>query len=329
MKLRLFTAALMLFVGTVRPGYGWSESGHHLIAVLAFDLLTEQQRTELLEILAAHPRYAEDFTPPAHIAADDEHARWRIGTAGYWPDIARSQPLYDRPSWHYQLGPTRVVGDRSQLNVPTDPGPLPDSATLQTQELHIAQALELCRRTLADPQQPAADRALALCWLAHLVADAHQPCHAGSLYVEGVFPEGDRGANSIPVLQGRNLHALWDNLLGNRYDAGDIRRRMRQISRDEQRMQQGAAAAQVHAGLEPHTWLAESRKLGAYAVYSPEVMDAIAAVSRGLTQQVEVVDLPEEYLQRAGGIARTRAAEAAHRLAGILREALQPALSNE
>ena len=27
-------------------------------------------------------------------------------------------------------------------------------------------------------------------------ADAHQPCHAGSLYAESVFPEGDRGANT-------------------------------------------------------------------------------------------------------------------------------------
>lgn len=71
-----------------------------------------------------------------------------------------------------------------------------------------------------------------MCWLSHLVADSHQPCHAGSLYVEKVFPEGDRGANSIPVKQGSNMHALWDGLLGQNYNASDIRRRIVEIKKE-------------------------------------------------------------------------------------------------
>jgi hypothetical protein len=76
----------------------WSESGHHIIAVLAFDLLTETEQNELLRILAAHPRYDEDFSPPDKIRNVN---RWRIGRAGYWPDVARRQPKYNRPTWHY------------------------------------------------------------------------------------------------------------------------------------------------------------------------------------------------------------------------------------
>jgi hypothetical protein len=77
------------------PVYGWSESGHHLIALLAFDHLTPHEQKELLDMLAAHPRHVEDFTPPSKVRNVD---RFRIGTAGYWPDIARSQPEYNRPS---------------------------------------------------------------------------------------------------------------------------------------------------------------------------------------------------------------------------------------
>lgn len=42
-------------------------------------------------------------------------------------------------------------------------------------------------------------RAIALCLIGQLVADIHQPCHAGSLYMEGVFAEsdGDRGAIGV------------------------------------------------------------------------------------------------------------------------------------
>ncbi len=64
--------------------------------------------------------------------------------------------------------------------------------SIHTIALH-SQAVVLCRRTLNDSDRPGSERAIALCWLGHLVGDAHQPCHVGSLYVEGDFPEGDRG----------------------------------------------------------------------------------------------------------------------------------------
>lgn len=89
-------------------------------------------------------------------------------------------------------------------------GPLPEDATLATKDLYIAQALELCTKVLAGKSQPDSDRAIAVCWIAHLVADAHQPCHAGSLYALDLFPDGDRGANSIKTKQSKNMHALWD-----------------------------------------------------------------------------------------------------------------------
>ena len=166
------------------------------------------------------------------------------------------------------------------------------------------------------------DRAVALAWLAHLVADAHQPCHAGSLYAERVFPEGDRGANSIPVKQGGNLHALWDGLLGRRFDEGDVNRRLAQIAGDGTLVRLGRSAVAGSRGLDPLLWLDESRQLGLKHVYTQEVVLPVVAASRGLTTEVRPVDLPEEYFKAAGDVARRRAAAAGFRLAAIWQEAL-------
>ena len=293
------------------PAQAWSEGGHHLISLLAFDLLTKDEQFKLLSVLKEHPRYKEDFEPPENLPNKIEVTRWRVGRAGYWPDIARKQPKYHRSTWHYELGPSLIIGN---VQAPSRPGPLPAEATLDTQDLYISQAIELCRLTLKDEDQPTDDKALAFCWMAHLVADAHQPCHAGSLYAEGIFTEndGDRGANRILTKQRGNMHALWDQLLGDKFTLGGTRKRMAEIRGDSELVSFGLAA-----GLkpDPQTWLEESRALAVASLYTGEVLSKLESVSRGLTAKPEVIDLPEAYLKNAGRVAQRRAIEAAHRLA--------------
>ena len=312
------TVVCLLVCLVARPCFGWHEGGHHIIALLAYDLLNKKEQRQLLVLLRDHPRFAEDFvstTKPGRSAGDD---RWLIGRAGYWPDVARSQPEYNRPNWHYQLGATLTIGD--PRNVPQNPGPASADASLETHELYIAQAVGVCRSVLRDRTRPTSDRAIAVCWLLHLVGDAHQPCHAGSLYATGVFPDGDRGANLIPTKQLKNLHALWDGLMGSQYDAGDIQRRCDMIRADAATWTLAGATAKKENGLNPLTWLAESREIGRIHVYAPEVLEPVQAVSRGLTTKVATIDLSEEYLTTAGNLARKRAAFAGHRLAQILRD---------
>jgi hypothetical protein len=76
--------ASLLLVLIVLPGesLAWSASGHHLISLIAFDLLTESEQAELLSILAAHPRYEDDFTPPLNVSnvdSADDHGRLSRG----------------------------------------------------------------------------------------------------------------------------------------------------------------------------------------------------------------------------------------------------------
>ena len=148
---------------------------------------------------------------------------------------------------------------------------------------------------------------------------AYQPCHAGSLYVAGVFDtrDGDRGANSIPTKQRKNLHALWDGLLGPQFDAGDVRRRAKEIQSSDAWTDASEEASSPDT-LDPLTWLAESSRFARSHVYAGEVMEAVEAAARG-SKKVETVDLSEEYLKAAGELAQRRAAFAARRLARIIK----------
>jgi hypothetical protein len=76
------------------------------------------EQAKLVAILEKHPRYAEDFSPPEKLPNEDEKLRWTIGRAGYWPDVASKQPKYHRSTWHYELGPSLVIGDTANMKVP-------------------------------------------------------------------------------------------------------------------------------------------------------------------------------------------------------------------
>jgi hypothetical protein len=315
---------ILFLVLPPRTCFAWSEGGHHLIAVIAFSLLAEHERAELIAVLKQHPRFAEDFVPPESLPNEEERTRWLVGRAGYWPDVARRQPKYHRSTWHYELGPTIVLGNADGIEVPKRPGSLPLDATLESQDLYLSQAIELCRKVLSDKSQPAGDRAIALCWIGHLVADSHQPCHAGSLYMENVFvkKDGDRGANSIPTKQRQNMHALWDQLLGDEFALRTNRRRITEITSSPQLTEIGRISISIPGGLDPLVWLGESRKAAIEHVYTPEVLDSLSIVSRGIVEKPEVLELSEPYLKNAGKVAQVRAVEAAYRLAGVWKDSL-------
>ncbi len=310
---------LLLFscLGAVKPVFAWSEGGHHVIALIAFDRLSPGQQQKLLELIKSHPRYSEDFKPPKSMIGSAEINRWIVGRVAYWPDVARQVPEFDRPTWHYELGPTTTLGDVNKLKVHARPGSLPKDAGLFTQSLYISQAIQLCSNTLQDQSRPGSERAIALCGLGHLVGDAHQPCHAGSLYVEGVFPEGDRGANSIPTKQDRNMHTLWDGLLGKRFGSTATNRRAAEIMTERALVERGEAAVDGQDALNPQIWLEESRKAALAHVYTPEIIQAVSAAARVGAKEPETITLSEAYLKNAGRVAQVRAIEAGWRLAMV------------
>jgi hypothetical protein len=119
------------------------------------------------------------------------------------------------------------------------------------------------------------------------------------------------------------MHALWDQLLGNDYALADVRRRMFEIRSDQEIMRVTKDISATDEGMVPFTWLEESRELAKLSVYTPDVLDSLERVRRGLIDKPETIDLTEDYLRSAGQVARKRAAQAFVRLAKVLSDAIR------
>lgn len=178
---------LILFF-LVAPVSAWHEEGHVLVADIAWNRLGDGGKQEITELLRHHP---------------DPDVR-TLAAASVWPDQIRqaNHPFhsYSRPDWHYQ--------DRLFQAVPEGL-----SVDLGGQMLE-----QLARQTeiYQDPSRSKVERAVALCWVVHLVGDIHQPLHNSEFY-DSRFPEGDQGGNQFMVVLGEQslaLHRLWDSAGG-------------------------------------------------------------------------------------------------------------------
>ena len=316
----ILTLSLLLLLNS--PALAWDSVGHRLSAAVALHFIDADTRDALLSILSAHPRYQADFLDamPAFVDRDDPEqlAQWLLGQAAYWPDIARGLPgaeraRYNRPAWHYTEG-ARVRGDALfQGNVylgiePFADVPGPDPATIRDEDDadNVVTALDYNARILTDTDRPGAERAVALCWVLHLVGDIHQPLHTGSLFTATLFASGDRGGNAVPVADS-NLHALWDRALRDEGVAASLPAILQQVA--------GFRPPRI-AGVESDwtAWMAESRQSLQSAVYSPAIREAILAAERA-DRPLEPVMLDADYLERMQQIARLRLGLAGLRLA--------------
>jgi hypothetical protein len=113
---------------------------------------------------------------------------------GYDSDWARHS------YWHY-------------INVPFSPDGV---NTVQSASPNALTQIQLFQAVLST-DAPDSLKSYDLVWLLHLVGDIHQPLHTTSRFTKDL-PEGDRGGNSVTVCPTSgdciNLHAYWDELLG-------------------------------------------------------------------------------------------------------------------
>lgn len=208
MLLRRLVPLAVALVLPASPAAAWTRPGHMVTAAIAYD---EIQRTNpqilpaLAALLDAHPDKG-----PFEVAIDRttgaERARRQFLECARWPDDARRTP-FDHPSWHATLTP--VVGadadQAARANAAAHPGPAGEAL----------EALALSVRTLGNPRAPAAERAVALCWVLHLTGDIHQPLHTAELF-SAAYPQGDGGGSREYVKdpisgEASVLHWLWDD----------------------------------------------------------------------------------------------------------------------
>ena len=147
----------------------WGTQGHQVVAAMAWELLQPATRAEITRLLEQEPgETLESLSTWA-----DEH---RNPATGPWHYVN-----FPRGSCHYL--PERDC---------------PDGAC-------VVAAIERERAIWASNANDKT-RLKALKYLIHLVADIHQPLHAGY--------RDDRGGNQFQLrafMRGSNLHAVWDS----------------------------------------------------------------------------------------------------------------------
>lgn len=318
MLLRSLIAVLTLLIAP--NALAWNDSGHLQIALIAYDRLPAETQKAVVELLRKHPRFADDFVArkPRSVIGAAVEQRWYFAQAATWPDHARHQALYDRPTWHYINQPLFLSDeDRWHFRAAGIPNNVSHSFApgANTESFNAAQALVFLRNKLGAAATPPRDRALFVSWLMHLVGDVHQPLHAVAMYSKRRFRTGDRGGNEVLLTGQRSLHSVWDGFLGSGVTLGYVSRRAADYVADPKLHAFGEVAARE---LDSEVWLDESADLAEEAVYDATVLAAIEQIEHGPSPLKPLAHPPQSYYVEGRARARRRAVEAGFRLAAVL-----------
>jgi hypothetical protein len=249
-------AAMLAAVFSV-PALAWGPTGHRLVAGLAERELTPAALSTAQRLLAVTgdgsladiANWADDLR-----ADRAQRTAWRATAKWHYVNFSSSRCRYE-PARDCRDGACAVA------------------------------AIERYARILGDTSRPDAERAEALRFLVHFVADVHQPLHAGY--------RADRGGNRYQVQlhdRATNLHAVWDTPVVT-HDRPSWRKYAAQL---------GATPLPAAHGT-PAQWAEESCRL---------TRDA------GIYPRGHVID--DRYLERMQPLAQRRIREAATRLAALL-----------
>lgn len=249
-RIAVFTISLVAPLAT----HAWGANGHRMVADLAYEALPPSTREQVRKLL-------------------EQEQGATLSSISTWADEVRSPST---AAWHYvnfQRGGGCHFSEEQNC-----PG-----------GQCLVGAIDRQVEVLAS-SRPAGERLKALKWVVHLVADAHQPLHAG-------FSD-DRGGNSYQVRafgRGSNLHAVWDGGMIQNWPGGLSALRNHVMSANEV----------PQSTLSTRRWVEESCVIASTHDFYPE--------GRFIT---------ERYTDRWRGILALRLRTAADRLAKTLQRAL-------
>jgi hypothetical protein len=322
-KLIVLLIAGLIFIST-SPARAWIDTGHKIIAFIAWDEMTPKTRAAVLDLLKKHPRYEQDLIAhPPFDATPDQVDRHVFAAASTWPDMIRfldhpMHAVYNHPNWHFIDIPFSVDGQPSR----------PEKTADASGPENIVEAMAKNLADLKNAGTPPSDKAIALCWVLHLVGDVHQPLHTASMY-SPEYPRGDQGGNAEVVLRDPpypdskiKLHLLWDELPGNfksedleEYEAEGIRSDPR-YSRD------GLKEALIVKDFAD--WAKQSQALAVkYAYLDGKLQTAPAREDRS-APRTPTPGVPPGYIEQAERVATRQLALAGHRLADLLNVTFDP-----
>lgn len=171
-------AALVAMLACPQPALAWGPLGHRIVARLAEAKLTPAALAGARKLLMLeHAQYLSQVANRADDLRDTDPALFGRTKRLHFVNFHSRNCIYDPPR------------------------------DCRNGECVVA-AIEKYSAILANRANSPAERAEALVFLVHFVADVHQPLHAGYRH--------DAGGNDFQVRwesRGTNLHRVWDSLL--------------------------------------------------------------------------------------------------------------------
>ena len=298
---KLLAVASVVFLAA-GPGRAWNRAGHMVTGAIAYDDLLKTNpgtASRVVAILRLHPQYESRWKPQLTGMNEEDQERMLFMLAARWPDDIRGDKAFDHPAWHYIDYPYKPKGQPDSV-----PAPPPASENIVGA---FQQSLAVIRSAALDGQ-----KAIALCWIFHLMGDSHQPLHAVSLFT-AEFPKGDQGGNLFFIRpdpskpETRNLHSYWDGILltDDHYDPAWILAANIESS-------QGRVTSRKSVESRFEKWTHESFDLAVSAVYRRGKLKISTNKDLG-------THLPSSYHAAAARIATRQIALAGERLADLLR----------
>lgn len=301
--------SIILFCANV-PVYPWDETGHKIVAYIAWQQMRPEVRDNVFRIMLAAPEDAQlsTFYMPYGSQSEDARRRDFFMIAATWADIIKDKGFdtrfkkYNNSNWHYfDTVWTSDGGKVSFIKSPDDPGKLMEK---------LADFDKLIRTGTASN----ADKAIAIAWLEHLIGDIHQPLHT-TARAYGDDTKGDQGGNLFALTpkgttrdKADNLHRFWDSAIGrsipNSADACDADYLL--------------PIAQTILREYPYAKLQSRLSPGKYDVWEKESVDITTSeVYKGVTRYEPPSD---DYKKKALAIAKERMALAGYRLSDLFNE---------
>jgi hypothetical protein len=316
-----------------RPVWAWNSVGHMVVAKLAYDQLDQKRQLALYELLKGHPHY-KDFLTASRPADLDNQVEWVVLRCAAWPDWVRPRKGDSRG--------TRVTryhrSEDHYINIPfIDPkdekffeGKTPVNGDLA----NIISALKQRSGELKTKTAAAEDRAVAVCWIFHLVGDIHQPLHTTAYFSsDKAFNKGDLGGNKFGIRaegQRLRLHAFWDDLLGADSDyANESAQHQGVLYREAVKVAQGLRGLELNdadneklaKNLTFESWARESYDLARTVVYRKADGNLFRPVEVKFTGEIPVdaEEVGKQYIQTARSTAEKQVVLAGKRLAERLK----------
>ena len=302
LRLRLWALGPVIFaVASLapQPTFAWLSPGHMATGAIAYDSLNRRDPAAVAAIVGLEQFHPDRARLDQMLGGLEGAAREKklFELMARWPDDARGG-VYDRPSWHF------VEKIQSSLRYLL-PFAFGDARTAYLDELRVAW----------DPHAPDNQRAIALCWVLHIVGDMHEPEHAG-LWMSSQFPLTDQGGNvawvrTTSAMRPEGLHLFWDSAGAVDPDEGDSRNPDLFAARLEVEHPDTFIPRPDDPGRAFDGWVEESRDLSRHIAYRD------GSVALGVSPQTAAL-LPPDYVVQVQKVGEDRIAKAGYRIAALL-----------